>query len=564
MATAASIVRRAALVLAFAVAGIGAAAGVALVTGSVEYRAPDAPWTEPLPAYAVEKGYTRYRSDQGGFALAGRADRAFEARPPSARGPVVLDRRHSDKQPEDSRLDLTRYRYDDMHGFGRAFDPVRAAGIALRPERGLLDSDALAGASALFVNLVSGDRPGFRWSEVRAIESFVRHGGGLVLITDHSNCYFHGEMLAPLAEQLDFALPPVTATDRGPGHTLSPNTVSWLRVATTPGHPVTDGVRTIAMVTAGAVFPGAGHAVLASTSGNGWSDRWDPYRKPKSAGFTGDLKQGEDEPSAAVPVAIAGEHGAGRVVVARRPERLRCHLRRLRRHRAAVRKRHRLGRWAARCRWSFAGRPRSPPLAGPRSLCTAAAGFAFRTLQVQVQRVAAESGVAEHCTVDGDVRSRRLLVLPEAQRDDMAELITQAERVVALVDVEVEASRALLKLLGVQWRPGEAEGAQLRWREALPTPPHPVFEDVPDVESVASRVPRVEGELHVLASDGAGRPVVVRTQHGQTEVVLVLDADLLSNARMENERADPTQKTAEVQAAHRLAFALLGWLAEPH
>lgn len=548
----------AALAALVALVALGLAGGVA--TGLLEHHPAAAPWTDPLPAYAVAHGYADYRLQQGGLAIAGAADRVFAQQPPDPAGRLVIDRRHSSKQPEDSHLGLTDYSYATMHGFGRAFDPVRQAGLELDPRRGPMDASSLAGASAVFINLVSGDNPGFRASEVSAIESFVRHGGGLFLITDHSNCYFHGEMLAPLAAALGVGLPPVTATDRGPGRTLSPRSVAWLRVSAIPGHPVTEGVAAFAAVTAGRVEPLGDQVVLARTSGQGWADRWEPYRKPKSAGFTGDLSQQPDEPDQAVEVALAGQHGDGRYVVIADQNAFGAGF-------IGYEDTARL--FANAVAWvshrdvalDVRGPTSVTTLTGPRQLCTAAADFAFRTLQVQSQRVGQARQTPEFCTWQGDVRSRGLLLLPEAERPDLPQLLDGAERVVALVDVQAAGSRQLLELLGLTWTEGEGAGATLRWASPLaPLLDHPVFATTPAEEAVISTVPVLSGETRTLALDEAGRPVIVAVDHGDADLVLVLDATILSNDRMKGERTDPTTQAPSVQAAHRIALSLLSWL----
>lgn len=269
---------------------------------------PDAPrWLEKLPAYAAEQGYGEYRWWERGRAL-----RRWTPPRPSADGPLLVDTWHSRKQPADSVLVPGEYRYDRMHGLGRAFWPVRRAVrvVNVGIDFALDAPGTLDGASALFINLPSGDQAGFRWSEVRAIDAFVRAGGGLLLVTDHSNCYAHADMLAQLAAVLGFSLPPVTAVD--PDHGLGPRAKTWFRTRQVLAHPVTEGVGLLGFVTAGAV---EGLRPLVGTSRQGWADHFEPERKADSAGFTGNLERDADEPLGPVPVVAAGEVGAGRVVV---------------------------------------------------------------------------------------------------------------------------------------------------------------------------------------------------------------------------------------------------------
>ncbi len=269
---------------------------------------PDSPrHLESLPSYARNQGYGLYR-----FWERGRAWRWSRAPRPDSDGPLLVDEWHSRKQPIDSFLDPGEYEYDDMHGLGRAFGPVREA-MPVRTLGWRFAWDpvgTLDGAAALFINLPSGDGPGFRWSEVRAIEGFVRAGGGLLLVTDHSDCYAHADMLAQLAEVLGFSLPPVTAVDAQYG--LGPRARAWFETVQVLPSEVSLGVSRLGFMTAGSV---EGLPPVVTTSFAGFADRFEPQRKAESAGFTGDLERSDSELTGHVPVVAAGLVGKGRVVV---------------------------------------------------------------------------------------------------------------------------------------------------------------------------------------------------------------------------------------------------------
>ena len=275
------------------------------------------PWLKLSPTHA-EHHYGEWRSQSGGWALPGWQRFVIERDPPSSVGPVLVDQRHARKQGLFSDLSLTEVRYNRMHGLGGMRRLLQEQGHEFSLEDAELTASRLGGASLLFINLPSGDGPGFSHAEVVAIESFVHAGGGLVLLTDHSNAYFHAEMLAPLMQRFGLELPPVTACDKKFGHTMSPKTTTWLVSHVSQEHPVVRGVSRIAVMTAGAVVPKnepIDWSVLASTSSSGWQDHWHPYRKAKSAGFTGNMSQDSDEPNEAVPILVAAEIGKGRVVV---------------------------------------------------------------------------------------------------------------------------------------------------------------------------------------------------------------------------------------------------------
>ena len=292
-----------------AVALLAAAAVLILVAYTrASTPGPEAPrWLPSLPWHARLAGYGLFRLWERG-----RAPAHVVVPSPDPGGPLLVDRWHARKQPYDSFLRPGVRDYDQMHGLGRAFDSSRQAGVEFR-ELGIgLAWDAptaLGGGAALFINLPSGDGPGFRWSEVRAIAAFVRAGGGLLLITDHTNCYAHQDMLSQLAQALDFRLIPATAAD--PVQGLGPRAASWIRATDVGSHPVTKGVVVTGWMNAGAL---EGLTPLIRSSPSSWADRGEPGRRDDSSGFTGDLHKGEGE-MGPVTLAIAGTVGAGRVVV---------------------------------------------------------------------------------------------------------------------------------------------------------------------------------------------------------------------------------------------------------
>src|ERR1041385_8477781 len=82
------------------------------------------------------------------------------------------------------------YSYHYNYGYRKGFAYLRSRGVVVdEAVRGSIDAKRLAGCRMLFINLVSADLPPFKLSEIDAITSFVRSGGGLFVITDHSNCY---------------------------------------------------------------------------------------------------------------------------------------------------------------------------------------------------------------------------------------------------------------------------------------------------------------------------------------------------------------------------------------
>jgi hypothetical protein len=274
------------------------------------------PWLADSPTH-IQTHYSAWQKTGRDWAHPAWHRFWLKRNPPDAKGPVIVDRRHSRKQPLNAVIGPNEYRYNHMHGMGFLGAELQRRGVVFDRAKGSLTAKRLGGASMVFINLPSGDGPGFSHAEVLSLNAFVRAGGGLVLLTDHTNAYFHGEMLAPLAQALGFEIPPVTACDKAPGFTMSPRTTTWIVPRVQGEHPILRGVQRLALMTAGALFPAPESelSVLATTSPKGWQDFWNPYKKPNSAGLTGNMAQDIDEPDEAVSVLIAGQVGQGRVVV---------------------------------------------------------------------------------------------------------------------------------------------------------------------------------------------------------------------------------------------------------
>ncbi|MDP2306111.1 MAG: hypothetical protein Q8P18_08785 [Pseudomonadota bacterium] len=544
-----------------------AAVGVGWVWPRLEWAEVDAPWTDPLPEHAIEDGYASFYRWRGGPVWRAWEESWLDRDPPRPEGPLLVDEVHASKQPWDADISMDTFGYSRMHGFARAFAPILAAGVEVEEVGWRWSGRRLAGASAVFVNLVSGDNAALRASEVVALEAFVRRGGGLVLITDHSNCYFHQELLAPLTGALGITLPPITAAD--PTNRLTPASVSWIRVfAASPGasgdHPVMAGVQAIGLMTAGAV---EGLPALAVTSAESWRDRWEPYRKADSSGFTGNLERDVDEAPGPMAVVAAGTHGEGRVVVLADQNAWGATL-------IGYEDNARL--FTNAVGWAM-GRQLPPPVRGPdtvttlmapeRSDCTSVEEEGFRTFQVQSQRWAARTGRGEGCTGRSVGASGGVILLPQGERADL-DAVLAAPRVLVVLDPTAPITDAVLARLGLARGPVDADPplAEARWVVERPA------QDVPMLaigsDRIEARPMAVTGPMDLWMTDTFGRPVVAVVRHGGTTVMLLLDADLLRNGALGLERADPRKGlpdggSSRALAAHRLAHRLLAELYAP-
>jgi DNA-binding transcriptional LysR family regulator len=97
--------------------------------------------------------------------------------------------------------------YHLLAGPSRAAQTLAAMGWQVDVQLEAWDAASLASLDLVVLNLVSADRPAFRVSEIAALREFVQRGAGLIIITDHTNCYFHNHALEPLFDQLDLISP---------------------------------------------------------------------------------------------------------------------------------------------------------------------------------------------------------------------------------------------------------------------------------------------------------------------------------------------------------------------
>ena len=514
----------------FALGAVGV--GGLIYASEATSRPAPPPLLDEVPP-AAQSSHAAWLDYRNPTALEGWADAWFERFPPDPEGAVLIDRRHGYLQADDIHLGLHTTSYSYMHTYGRAMDLLRSAGVRLEQHRDLLTPGALSGRAGVFINLPAGRAPAFERSEVLTLEAFVRHGGALVLIVDHTNAYLHADVLSGMGQAFGFRLPPVTNADRGPGRTLSPSSVAWVRIRPLQEHPVTEGVQVGGILTGGVI---EGLEGVIGSSQNGWQDAWNP--DSDSAGFTGDLKRQPDEPGGSGAAVAVKQHGEGRLVLLGDQNAFGATM-------LGYEDNARI--WTNAWMWAL-GRDvdidegdRVSFLAGPRSMCTSVAPMGFHTLYVQAARLGEWSGRRETCTA-GSPRGSHVVMLPE-----FAGPIPQPARGVALLAPDTSSMR-LLEELGLSWTTTEPVEGPLRWE--LPDPLALGLNGPVTVAPV-----KLDQDLEVLAWDAADRPLVVRHEAW----LLVLDGRVVGGASLGRESV-PRSKNP---GAHDAALRLLGWLFTP-
>jgi len=205
-----------------------------------------------------------------------------------------------------------QYNYHQLHSLARAAVSLEALGWNCEPQVEPWTPESLQNAALVVVNLVSADRPPLLISEIRALNHYLQAGGGVIVITDHTNCYFHNAILEPWFHELGIQLTMHSACDVAP-YTLAAGP-GWITIESFAKHPVTDQLQQIAFQTGGSVDP---KLAIAWTSSQGWGDdgRMSPFGEGKSLGFFGDFAFSPGETPGPIGVIAAKEIGRGRLVI---------------------------------------------------------------------------------------------------------------------------------------------------------------------------------------------------------------------------------------------------------
>ncbi len=220
---------------------------------------------------------------------------------------ILVDNIHSQKQNPDLRLMRDNYSYQGMHGYHRLFKHLEANSYPYHQiSAGTLTDEVLSGYKILFVNLPSEDRPRFTAEEIAAVHRFVEGGGGLFVISDHSNVYYSADILNPLLVPMGITITNATALERDPNYAIGS---AWLKIRHFADHPINAGVTLASFQTGGTMETDAGTAFLSEV---GFGDDWNEENLPSRVGnFAWD----PGEPEGMLNIMAATTFGAGRVVV---------------------------------------------------------------------------------------------------------------------------------------------------------------------------------------------------------------------------------------------------------
>jgi hypothetical protein len=235
-----------------------------------------------------------------------------EGKPSGKSAPRVLVDAYHAHSWIDTMPSVSLNQYHLLHGPSRLIHALRSAEWQCEAQLGPWTKDVLSKCDVIYMNLVSADRPSFTVDEVLAIEDFVKKGGGLFLVTDHTNCYFHNHVLGSLAERLDLELTNELLCDRSP-HTTGPGN-AWVVLTSFHEHPITRGLERIAFQSGGCVDSRYGIIHSSNLSWGDWANI-PVYGDSNSPGFYGDFLQQPMERTGPLAAVAAKEFGNGRIVV---------------------------------------------------------------------------------------------------------------------------------------------------------------------------------------------------------------------------------------------------------
>lgn len=206
------------------------------------------------------------------------------------------------------------YRYHQYSGLRRAAKLLTNRGCEVDELLvGPVSDKTLQDVDLFVFNLPSMDRPPLLVTEVVALENFVRSGGGILFIIDHSNCYYHQYNLLPLWYPLGLTSTFETVCVEDPAHRLSNFGTGWTLIDDFADHEITADVRNIATQTGGRVVGGG---EIAWTAEDAWADSGaTPLYGDGETGLYGDWRRSDGEDSGKQAVAQARQIGQGRVCV---------------------------------------------------------------------------------------------------------------------------------------------------------------------------------------------------------------------------------------------------------
>jgi len=232
---------------------------------------------------------------------------AGPALPEETRASILFDNIHSRKQNPLIKLGKDRTDYEHSHGYSRLLACLEASGVQCDSVGdGSLTAERLAPYDLLFVGLADSTRPAYTPEEIEAVRGYVESGGSLYVVTEHTNAWYHADVVNPLLECFGIRATYNTATEMNPENQLDGR--GWHKGTRFEPDPLTQGLSMIALATPGALEVTGGARVLARSSADSFADWWD---ESAGEGHHGNLDRDEGEPGGPLCLAVVADRGDG-------------------------------------------------------------------------------------------------------------------------------------------------------------------------------------------------------------------------------------------------------------
>lgn len=226
---------------------------------------------------------------------------------------LLVDEAHAPPSEFPGGLTRTNYRYYDISNWNRLLLHLGQLGVSTDIMReGQLTPELLSRYKLLCLYFPTQTRP-YQPGELDAVEAWVRSGGGLMVVGEHTNAEGCADQLEPLLSRFGMSLTKGSIVD--PDNTFA--FAGWDKQWRFSNHPVAQGLRAIALISTASVTCKPDHpdqpVAISLSSPTSFLDAWDPARKDR--GFSGDFVKNASEPSGPLAAVAAATPGKGRVIV---------------------------------------------------------------------------------------------------------------------------------------------------------------------------------------------------------------------------------------------------------
>lgn len=217
---------------------------------------------------------------------------------------ILFDLVHSVRHSPFSEYTKDSIEYNVVQGYGRLQQYLRELGFEVQDHNaGRLTPEVLKKVDVLMIGLMSYEALPMNTEEIETIIEYVRNGGGLHLVSDHTNAYDNANLANRLLRHFDIEVLDALIVDK------TARKDSWYSPKTFSDHPVTKGISLLVHQAGTALATEHG---VAFTDPQAWADRGNP---DNGIGRFGNKLFETGEEKKAYPVIAARNYGKGRIVV---------------------------------------------------------------------------------------------------------------------------------------------------------------------------------------------------------------------------------------------------------